>query len=335
MKQDNSDSEIERLNKIINAYEKMTALSQFELQEADKVIKAQERIQDLSRSELKELHNQIKNMETDFDYEARIKAILQEDNKNEASIMDELKAIRQDSKSTFLTDLFRVLVNHEFTPEESRQYWFKIENHMNEMSQLLRRPVGLRVALMDFFINQNRILNNPMIIEISIYDEMLKNSLQDELTGVFNRRYFDRCLKREINRAKRHNHKISLFVFDIDNFKDYNDSWGHQAGDLVLAQVGDHLLESFRTEDVVCRYGGEEFAVIMPETDGKSILKVCERFQNSLKNLNIEHGPIRISGGISVFPVDANDPVNLFMKADRLLYLAKLKGKDRIFNQVP
>ena len=327
---ENLEKEVQRLNRIIQAYEQLTSLTQQELIHADKVQQAQEHIQELARTEILSLRERIESLESEKNFEKKIKDILNEDAENETAILQELEAIRKESKSEFLVDLFRVLVNHEFGIDEAEKHWNQIQKHLRHMSQNLGRPISLRVAILDYFIHYNRLLRNPMIIEISIFDELLKNTLQDELTGIYNRRYFNRSLVRELNRAQRHDHLLSLFVFDLDNFKEYNDRFGHQAGDEALRVVGECLTSSFRREDIVCRYGGEEFVVLMPETGKDNASKVCRRFAAALKNAEGPKIPLTISGGISMFPDDAKEQVQLFLKADRCLYQAKLQGKDRI-----
>jgi len=153
--------------------------------------------------------------------------------------------------------------------------------------------------------------------------------VHDELTQVHNRRYFDRAMQREVNRARRHEEPLSLFLFDIDDFKSYNDSFGHREGDDLLRRVGRLLLATFRSEDVPCRYGGEEFVVILPETDAAHAHLVAERFRETIARLD---GPRKatISGGIAEFPVHGVEPGALFLQADRTMYRAKAEGKDRI-----
>lgn len=324
------EAEVKRLKKIIEAYEKFTAFTHQELLDADRTIHAQASLQNYTSEELKELRDRLQGLESDQKFADQIKNILKEDVLNEDTILNELRALRRESNASFLVDLFRVLVNHEFTEKEAGAYWEELQSHIEMLRNALGRPVGLRVALLDFFINQNRILKNPMIIEISIFDEMLKNSLLDDLTGIYNRRYFDRSLIRELNRARRHTESLSLFVLDVDNFKNFNDSYGHAAGDRVLQKIGALLQNTFRREDIVCRYGGEEFAVILPETDPGAAFNVCDRIRERLTEINIENEPISISGGIAGYPEHATDPANLFLIADRALYRAKLEGKNRI-----
>lgn len=325
------DTEIERLRRLVGAYEKLTAFSHRELLDADRTIRAQETVQEISSEEIRDLRQQIDDLRSGEHVDLRIREILNEDQANEELILEQLERLRENSDQSFLVDLFKVLVHHEFDADEAKRYWSEILDHARQMQELLGRPVGFRVALLDFFVNRNRILKNPMIIEIALFDEMLKNSLLDELTQVYNRRYFDRSFMREINRARRHGTEVSLFVFDVDDFKQYNDQNGHVAGDVVLHRVGELLLQRFRQEDIPCRYGGEEFVVIMPETNTPQALTVAARFFEDLRSAPFDGGQVTISGGIAHYPDHGQDAGTIFLQADRCLYRAKRHGKNRIY----
>jgi diguanylate cyclase (GGDEF)-like protein len=160
-------------------------------------------------------------------------------------------------------------------------------------------------------------------------------SYTDSMTGLYNYRYFYKRLNEEIFRAKRFGRKLSLVMFDIDEFKVYNDSFGHQAGDTVLKQLGKFILKVVRSMDVVSRYGGEEFCVIMPETDDKECVKFMERLRKSIMDypfkdeyLNEEHH-ITVSLGGAVYPRDAVDADRLVYCADMSLLRAKGEGRNR------
>ena len=166
--------------------------------------------------------------------------------------------------------------------------------------------------------------------------ERLKEvSITDYLTGLYNRRYFyERCAE-EIRRSERHNMSFSFAMFDIDDFKVFNDSEGHLAGDAVLKEIAHIAKKSLRADDVICRFGGEEFAVIMPQTAKEEAFVVAERLRNNIKNLvtcrweRFPNKHITISLGISSYPVDGNNIEELIRSADESLYKAKATGKDK------
>ncbi len=326
-----SRAEIDRLQRIIDAYEKLTLYSREELLEADRMLEAHERVQDLSREEMKRLYREIDELKTgDIPLEERIKTILSEDTNNETAILQELEALRRSSGEDFYSDLFRVLVHYDFSAEEALEHWENILKHREMMSSSLERRVSFRTAMLDYFIDRNRILRSPKVIEISLFDEVMRSSLTDELTGLYNRRYFDRSLAREVNRANRHNHEFALVLFDVDDFKQYNDRHGHAAGDEILSYVGKILKESMRDEDTACRYGGEEFIAILPETGAEKAALVARRVVERMGAHVFAHGHVTISAGIAAYPKHATDPGELFLHADRALYAAKASGKNRV-----
>ena len=324
------DEEIERLRQLLDAYEKLTQMSQAELQTADQIIRAQEKVQDLSQAELRELHEELRDLKNEAEFQGKIREVLNEDETNETRIMEALEDLRKSSGETFYVDVFRVLTRHHFSQEEATEFWKQIMQHAQSMARGLGRPVGFRVAMLDFFINHNRVLKSPMVVEISLFDEMVKNALLDDLTRVYNRRFFDQFLDQEINRAERHDEQVALFYFDLDDFKQYNDKNGHNAGDDVLRMVGTLMRLAFRREDMPCRYGGEEFVVILPKTDSENARIVANRFQNLLREANFPGGKLTLSGGICHYPEHGKSRQDLYKAVDRAMYSGKAGGKDRI-----
>ncbi len=159
----------------------------------------------------------------------------------------------------------------------------------------------------------------------------------DGLTELYNYRYFHQHLQMELEREKRYNRSLSLIMLDIDDFKNYNDQYGHPVGDLVLKNLASILKTATRGCDVICRHGGEEFAVILPETDKKEAAIVCERIRQSVEKTNMldaegnSIGNIRITIGLASFPVDANNKNKLIEQADKALYRGKESGKNCTF----
>jgi diguanylate cyclase (GGDEF)-like protein len=170
----------------------------------------------------------------------------------------------------------------------------------------------------------------PAIENARRYGEARKLAETDGLTGLYNQRFFQETLRREVTRAHRYQRKLTLIVFDLDDFKSINDQVGHLAGDRVLAQAADRLREAVRSVDVACRIGGDEFAVIMPEsasTDGEQLFR---RVHNSMRGtaLGPDEQRLRLSGGIAEL-LHGDTPASLFERADAALYRAKELGKDR------
>lgn len=165
--------------------------------------------------------------------------------------------------------------------------------------------------------------------------QLARMATQDKLTGLYNRRYFEDRLQKEINRANRYHRMLALAMFDLDHFKNINDRYGHPAGDHVLREVGRRLRQTIRQCDIACRYGGEEFIVIMPETDLEDSRVICERIRDQVQKLRLEFDGkrfnITISGGTALYdPSIAPGAEELIKAADRRLYHAKKSGRNRV-----
>jgi diguanylate cyclase (GGDEF)-like protein len=161
-------------------------------------------------------------------------------------------------------------------------------------------------------------------------------SITDPLTGLLNRRYLQERLNEEVNRSKRYDHPMSFLMIDIDDFKNYNDLNGHQAGDQAL-QITAHCLKmALRAADVACRYGGEEFGILLPQTPLNEASVIAERMRQRVAETDYPHGQsqpvggVTISIGISTFSNHLDTPDRIIAAADRALYNAKRKGKNRI-----
>ncbi len=155
-------------------------------------------------------------------------------------------------------------------------------------------------------------------------------SVTDWLTGLKNHGYFFERLNEELDRALRHRRPLALLLADLDDFKQINDSRGHAAGDRVLQAVGEVMLDALRSADIVCRLGGEEFGILLPETDGPGAFLVAERIRESIAARAVTGvGRVTISFGVAAVPEHAIERDELVESADRALYLAKREGKNR------
>lgn len=170
---------------------------------------------------------------------------------------------------------------------------------------------------------------------INLREELQKYSYEDALTGLKNRRYFDQLFEHETAVALRSDKPLSLLMLDIDHFKHFNDSHGHEAGDSALKSVASFLTRHFRESDVVCRFGGEEFVVIMAGTALNAALDKAAELVRSVRNLPVAHQGkslegVTLSVGVSSWPELTDTPERLLSQADRALYRAKAAGRDRV-----
>src|SRR2546429_4491214 len=173
--------------------------------------------------------------------------------------------------------LGRLLPHARFNETEAAQRTTAIAAHQRELSARLGRNVGLSVAALDYLLNISGDLIAPTIVEHEILEVLEHRSVTDPLTGLFNRYHFEATLKREAARCLRHRSPLSLLLLDVDGLKAVNDRWGHQTGDQMLARVAGAIRDSLRGCDIGSRYGGDEFAVILPDTDARAARLVAER----------------------------------------------------------
>lgn len=170
---------------------------------------------------------------------------------------------------------------------------------------------------------------------IGLREELQKYSYEDALTGLKNRRYFDQLFEHESAVALRSDQPLSLLIVDIDYFKQFNDKHGHEAGDSALKAVAGTLARHFRDSDVVCRFGGEEFVVIMAGSNAEAAYDKAMELARAIRQMPVEHegldlGPVTISVGVSSWPECSDAPERLLGLADRALYQAKAAGRDRV-----
>ena len=173
------------------------------------------------------------------------------------------------------------------------------------------------------------------LTNIRLRGSLREQSIKDPLTGPFNRRYLEETLEREISRSARNGKPIGLMMMDIDNFKDFNDTFGHPGGDALICELGALLHTLTRAEDVACRYGGDEFVVLLPESSLEVTLLRAEEIRQGAHQFNIKHegsvlSPVTLTVGIASYPNHGADMAGLIRAADEAMYTAKHAGGDRV-----
>jgi diguanylate cyclase (GGDEF)-like protein len=173
-----------------------------------------------------------------------------------------------------------------------------------------------------------------------LQSKLREQAIRDPLTNLFNRRYLEETLERELSRAARENYPICLIMMDIDHFKRVNDTYGHEAGDLVLKAISEALSEHSRRGDFACRFGGEEFVVVMPNMNLETAYERAEHLRQSLNLLRVPYEyyslSVTISMGIACYPENGQTRETILRAADQAMYGAKEAGRDHIlsYNQL-
>ena len=173
------------------------------------------------------------------------------------------------------------------------------------------------------------------LANLNLREALRVQSIRDPLTGLFNRRYMEESLERELHRAARNQRPLGLVMLDLDHYKRFNDTFGHAAGDTMLRALSNCLQTHIRREDIACRYGGEEFTLILPDASREVMQQRAERLREEVKRLDVQHsgqslGSVTLSLGIAVFPEHGSTPETLLRAADTALYRAKAEGRDRV-----
>jgi diguanylate cyclase (GGDEF)-like protein/PAS domain S-box-containing protein len=170
---------------------------------------------------------------------------------------------------------------------------------------------------------------------LRLHETLRSQSIRDPLTGLFNRRFMEESLELELHRASRNQHPLGMIMIDLDHFKYFNDNFGHEAGDLLLKELGVLLRANIRGEDIACRYGGEEFTLILPEGTGAVTRQRAEFYKDAIQRLDVHYrdlplGRITASMGVAIFPEHGRTAKALIEAADKALYRSKSAGRDRV-----
>ncbi len=220
-------------------------------------------------------------------------------------------------------------IEHKIRGEEAGADDF-ISKPFNKMELLIRVRSLLRIKLLHDQLSEK-------IAELALAKERLRQlAITDGLTRLYNHRHFKEVLMLELDRAKRHDQNISVVMIDIDHFKCYNDTHGHQAGDMLLQQISRLYSDNIRKIDLAARYGGEEFVLVLIETDKEAATIAANKIRSIVEAYPFENeetqpgGKITISMGVATFPEDAVDFDGLVGVADRRLYMAKDNGRNQV-----
>lgn len=237
---------------------------------------------------------------------------------------------REDRGRRFFSDLFYSITHQYFPPEAAENLWSEVLQHKNNLSKALARNVRTVVAALDYLSNITGDMHSPTLVCETVLEEIVELSFRDGLTGLFNHSYFSEQIELEVLRFVRYGVPVSLMMIDIDDFKSINDSFGHQEGDRILNVLGTALRQEARESDTCCRYGGEEFAVILPLTDMSIASRFAERVHLAMTTEAPGARKVTVSMGVASCCEKTRSCRDLVRKADVALYQAKRSGKNRV-----
>ncbi len=219
--------------------------------------------------------------------------------------------------------------------DDADQMLVYLENDDHQQAEIIEyndRILSVKVARIlseDGHLTGSSALLRDITEEKRFEQKLIKISTTDALTDLYNRRYLDQTLDKELKRARRYGHNLSIMMFDVDHFKIFNDTHGHDQGDRVLISIGQTMKDSVRNVDVCCRYGGEEFLIILPDTDRIGALILAERVRENIQNTLVDDLQVTVSIGVATYPISDFETHEAFIEgADSMLYVCKESGRN-------
>jgi diguanylate cyclase (GGDEF)-like protein len=246
---------------------------------------------------------------------------------------DTLEAMERPARGQFLERFLKSIAHVDLSEAQSLDIWDQALARKRELAETFGKKVSLLTALVDLLASSN-FLRLPILME---YEELRKlqiNATTDPLTGLYNRRFFDDYFEKELNRSIRYSHRLALVVFDLHRFKEVNDRFGHPQGDVLLQMAASTLRKSMRTSDYAFRIGGDEFALLLPQSDPEQATALSRRlrlaYAAAIEPLRLGV-PLELDYGLAVYPDDGEQEEILIRVADERLY--QLKNASRTWAQ--
>lgn len=241
-----------------------------------------------------------------------------------------IQRLQQDRGDGFYRDIIFALTGCRYSGSEAHKTWKEIIAHREVLTQVLGRNPGVVMAALDWLTNVSAEKSKEFsLIESGKLENILERAVLDGLTNFYDHDTLILLIEKELERARRHSEMVSLLMLDIDNFKQVNDEFGHQKGDEVLTRMADIIRETIRVIDIAGRYGGEEFSIILPETNITEAIRSAQRLRKRIEaSFSQDQSGLTVSIGVACFPVDGSSVDALVKKADEALYMAKSIGKN-------
>lgn len=244
-------------------------------------------------------------------------------------IVETLDGVEESARGQFLRSFFRTIAQLELTDVESSAYWERILVRRRELSESVGSRVPLKTAMVDVLASTN-LLRVPVLVEYEDFKKLQINAATDALTGLYNRRLFDEYCDKELNRAKRYAQQLAVVILDLHKLKEVNDQRGHLQGDEVLQLAAATLRKTLRASDFSFRIGGDEFALLLPQTDPEQAITLCHRirsqYEHDISPMQLNIG-VTLDFGVAVHPVDGDQKSALMNLADQRLYEMKISGR--------
>ncbi len=264
----------------------------------------------------------------------RIIGMLEKGPKTPAGWRETMGRLEAESGADVYAVLLFVLTQIDFAPGRALEHWLRILGQWEDLNRRVPEKVDLRVAVLHYFLRGQKRLHNPAIVEIRMLRKTQDSAIYDELTRLYNFRYFQDRVVAEARRANRYDAPLSLMMIDADDFKSFNDTRGHLAGNMALRRLASVIKKTVREVDVAARYGGEEFAILLPSTPKLAALRLGEKLRQAIEKAGIGKDAeplapaLTVSIGVASLPGDAPSAAELVDRADRALYIAKSMGKN-------
>lgn len=250
-------------------------------------------------------------------------------------VLQEIVSRLSKSGENLHSELLYYLTYRRFPPDQAESLWRGILRHKRKLQSAVGRNVAFRVAALDYLAYRTNVLRGVHLIARPEFEGVLSYVNVDEVSGVYSRHFFNRQLSLELNRARRYGSPLSLLLLDLDGFKQVNDNIGHVEGDKVLRRIGRLLKDTTRQTDAPCRFGGDEFAILLPETSHSEAYSTAERIREAAGGIEVGLGQgksVRMTASIggATFPTDCDEAEELIALADQMCLDAKRSGKNRV-----
>jgi diguanylate cyclase (GGDEF)-like protein len=252
-------------------------------------------------------------------------------------LADTLEGLEHSARSQFLQRYFRATTHLDLRESQSLELWDEVLTRRRELADALGRPVSLKTVLMDV-LSSSGLVRVPVILEYNELKKIQLSAVTDPLTGLYNRRLFAESFEKELNRARRYGLPLGIVMLDLHRFKEVNDKYGHPRGDEVLRAAATTLQKALRTSDSAFRIGGDEFALLLPQTDAAQAIALSRRVETVFAETLRPHQltfAVTMDHGVATFPQDGDQSDQLIRVADERLYRFKQANHVRTATDSP